>query len=192
MKKLAAILILLAALLGGVALYQHRTASRPGATSLTVYCAAGLKKPVEAIAQQYQRESGTEVRLQYGGTGTLLSQLRVAKMGDIFIAADDGVVADAKKDGLIREVLALAKQKPVIGVRTRESRGRQHFASRPQGARRHVAEARLARRRDEADRHRARRGPRARHSGCRDCLGCDRRAIQGHGSHPCARAFRAL
>ena len=118
MKKLAAILILLAALLAGVAVWQHRTASRPGTTSLTVYCAAGLKKTVEAIAQQYQRESGTEVRLQYGGTGTLLSQLRVAKMGDIFIAADDGVVADAKKDGLIHEVLPLAKQKPVIGVRT--------------------------------------------------------------------------
>ena len=117
MKKLAALLILLAALLGGVALWQHRNASRPGATTLTVYCAAGLKKPVEAIAQQYQRESGTEVRLQYGGTGTLLSQLRVAKMGDLFIAADDGVVADAKKGGLIREVLPLAKQKPVIGVR---------------------------------------------------------------------------
>ena len=117
MKKLAAILILLAALLGGVALYQHRMASRPGATTLTVYCAAGLKKPVEAVAKQYQRESGTEVRLQYGGSGTLLSQFRVAKMGDLFIAADEGSVADAQKAGVIHEVLPLAKQKPVIGVR---------------------------------------------------------------------------
>jgi molybdenum ABC transporter molybdate-binding protein len=118
MKKLAATLILLAALLGGVALWQHRTASRPaGTTTLTVFCAAGLKKPVEAVAQQYQRESGTEVRLQYGGTGTLLGQLRVAKQGDIFIAADDGSVADARKAELIREVLPLAKQKPVIAVR---------------------------------------------------------------------------
>jgi molybdenum ABC transporter molybdate-binding protein len=118
MKKLSAILILLAALLGGVALYQHRTASRPGATVLTVYCAAGLKTPVEAAAQQYRRETGNEVRLQYGGSGTLLSQLRVAKMGDLFIAADEGSVADAQKAGVIREVLPLAKQKPVIGVRT--------------------------------------------------------------------------
>ncbi|MEO6785844.1 MAG: substrate-binding domain-containing protein [Chthoniobacteraceae bacterium] len=117
MKKLAATLLLLAALLGGVAFYHHRNASRPGATALTVYCAAGLKKPVEAIAQQYQRESGTEVRLQYGGTGTLLSQLRVAKQGDLFIAADDGSVADARKNGVIREVLPLARQHPVIAVR---------------------------------------------------------------------------
>ena len=117
MKKLAATLILLAALLGGVAFWQHRTASRPGTATLTVFCAAGLKKPVEAAAQQYQRESGIEVRLQYGGSGTLLSQLRVAKQGDLFITADEGSVADAQKAGVLREVFPLAKQKPVIGVR---------------------------------------------------------------------------
>ncbi len=117
MKKLALTLFLLAALLGGVAFWQHRSASRPGAKVLTVYCAAGLKVPVEAAAQEYQRESGTEVRLQFGGSGTLLSQLRVAKTGDIFIAADDGSVADARKASAIREVLPLAKQKPVIAVR---------------------------------------------------------------------------
>jgi len=116
-KKLALLLVLLALLLGGVALFQRRTVPSAGAPTLTVYCAAGLKKPVEAIAEQYQREEHVEVRLQYGGSGTLLSQLRVAKQGDVFIAADDGSVADARKAGVIREVLPLAKQKPVIGVR---------------------------------------------------------------------------
>ena len=117
MKKLAAILLLLAALLGGVAIYQQRSAPRAGAPTLTVYCAAGLKKPVEAIAQQYEREAGVEVRLQFGGSGTLLSQLRVAKQGDLFIAADDGSVADARKADVVREVIPLAKQRPVIAVR---------------------------------------------------------------------------
>lgn len=117
-KKLAAILLLLAVLLGGLALYQRRSAPQASATTLTVYCAAGLKKPVEAIAQQYQRETGIEVRLQYGGSGTLLSQLRVARQGDIFIAADDGAVTDARKAEVIREVLPLARQRPVIAVRT--------------------------------------------------------------------------
>ena len=118
MKKLAALILLLAALLGGVALYQQRSAPRAGVTTLTVYCAAGLKKPVEAIAQAYQKEAGVEVRLQYGGSGTLLSQLRVAKQGDLFIAADEGALGDARKADVIREVLPLAKQHPVIAVRT--------------------------------------------------------------------------
>ncbi|MEQ1858992.1 MAG: molybdate ABC transporter substrate-binding protein [Chthoniobacteraceae bacterium] len=117
MKKLALILVALALLLGGVAFYQQRSAPGVGAQSLTVFCAAGLRAPVEAAAQQYQRESGVEVRLQFGGSGTLLSQLRVAKQGDLFIAADDGVLADARKADLAREVLPLAKQRPVIAVR---------------------------------------------------------------------------
>jgi len=84
--------------------------------SLIVYCAAGLKKPVEAIAEQYRAETGVEVKLQYGGTGTLLADIRVAKQGDLFIAADDGSLADARMFDVIREVIPLVRQHPVIAV----------------------------------------------------------------------------
>jgi ABC-type molybdate transport system substrate-binding protein len=46
----------------------------------------------------------------------LLTQLRVAKQGDLFIAADDGALADAKKQDLTREELRLVQQWPVIAV----------------------------------------------------------------------------
>ncbi|NDD37695.1 MAG: hypothetical protein EB082_04665, partial [Verrucomicrobia bacterium] len=82
-----------------------------------VYCAAGLKQPVEAIAAKYRADFGVEVQLQYGPTGALISNLRVAKRGDLFIAADDGSVADARKFELVREVLPLVRQHPVIAVR---------------------------------------------------------------------------
>lgn len=85
-------------------------------TSLTVYCAAGLKQPVEALARAYTQETGVPVALQFGGTGTLLTQLRVARRGDLFIAADDGSLADAGKLGVIREILPVARQHPVIAV----------------------------------------------------------------------------
>ena len=88
------------------------------ANTLTVFCAAGLKKPVEVIAAKYREESGVEVQLQYGGTGTLLSQIRVAQRGDIFIAADDAGIADARKFEAIREVIPFVRQRPVIAVRT--------------------------------------------------------------------------
>ncbi len=94
-------------------------ATKPDATAtdtLTVFCAAGLKKPVEQIAAQYQQETGTTIQLQFGGTSTLLTQLRIAKQGDIFIAADDGALADAKKQDLTREELRLVTQTPVIAV----------------------------------------------------------------------------
>jgi molybdate transport system substrate-binding protein len=120
MKKLAAILVVLGiALLALSSLQRKSTSSSANGTTrvkLTVYCAAGLKKPVEAIAKQYQAEEGVEVQLQFGGTGTLLSQIRVAKQGDLFIAADDKSLADARKFDAIHEVLPLVQQHPVIAV----------------------------------------------------------------------------
>jgi molybdenum ABC transporter molybdate-binding protein len=86
------------------------------ANSLVVYCAAGLKKPVAAIAQQYHAETGVDVQLQYGGSGALLANLRVADKGDLFIAADDGTLADARQFDLVREVIPIAGQHPVIAV----------------------------------------------------------------------------
>jgi molybdate transport system substrate-binding protein len=82
-----------------------------------VFCAAGLRKPVEAAAAQYRQEFNIDVRLEFGGSGTLLSSIQVAKQGDIYIAADDGSVADARKREVVREVLPLAIQRPVIAVR---------------------------------------------------------------------------
>ena len=113
LKKLIIVLCLGAAAgAAWVALKTTKTTSAP----LTVFCAAGMKKPVEEIAIAYQKETGTEVRLQYGGTGTLLSQLKIAKQGDLFIAADDGALADAKKLEVTREEFPLVIQKPVLAV----------------------------------------------------------------------------
>lgn len=115
MSRLFAFLLLAAAI--GLGFYSLRpTGAGSSSSSLTVYCAAGLKKPVEAIAAQYEKETGTRIELQFGGTGTLLSQLRIANKGDLFIAADDGSLADARKLEVIHEVLPLALQHPVIAV----------------------------------------------------------------------------
>ena len=113
MRKVLALLCLAAAT------FLLWFATKPAATAespIMVFCAAGLKQPVEEIAAAYEKETGTPVRLQFGGTSTLLTQLRVAKQGDLFIAADDGALADAKKLDLTREEIRLAQQWPVIAV----------------------------------------------------------------------------
>ncbi len=113
MKKLIFVLLLAVAV---AAMWFVLKPDKQGSGTLTVFCAAGLKKPVEEIALAYQKEMGTEVRLQYGGTGTLLSQLKITKQGDLFITADDGALADAKKMDVTREEFRLVKQKPVLAV----------------------------------------------------------------------------
>jgi molybdenum ABC transporter molybdate-binding protein len=125
MKKLL-LFVLALAIAGALLFWFSRGAHGPEAApheTLIVYCAAGMKKPVEAVAKQYQQETKTEVQLQFGGSGTLLSQIRVAQRGDILIAADQGTVDDARKGFTIREVLPLAVQTPVIAVRAGNPKG---------------------------------------------------------------------
>ena len=69
--------------------YLKDRRSTANATVITVYCAAGMKKPAEAIAAEYRKEYGVEVNFNFGGTVALLSQIENAPKGDLFIAADE-------------------------------------------------------------------------------------------------------
>ncbi|MBE7467404.1 MAG: molybdate ABC transporter substrate-binding protein [Planctomycetes bacterium] len=84
--------------------------------ALILYCAANMKNPVEEAARQYEQEYGVAVQLTYGGSGTLLSNLQVAGLGDLYLAADASYIALAREKNLVAEVLPLAKQHPVIAV----------------------------------------------------------------------------
>ncbi len=92
-------------------------ASASTAPRLLMYCAAGIKNPVEKLAKAYEKEYGTTVRLEYGGSGTLLSRLRVAKLGDLYLAADASFIEIARARDLVAEVVPIAIMRPVIAVR---------------------------------------------------------------------------
>ena len=107
------ILTVLFLLLPGRKNANLKTTGKP----LLVFCAAGIKPPVEAVAREYEKQFGVAVELQYGGSGTLLGNLRIAKSGDLFVAADDSYIEIAHQQKLIAEVIPLAKQSAVIAVR---------------------------------------------------------------------------
>jgi len=83
---------------------------------LVLYCAAGVNPPVAEIVKDYQNEVGVTVSVQYGGSGTLLSNLRVAQTGDLYLAADASYIQIAREQGLIAETIPLATQRPVIAT----------------------------------------------------------------------------
>ncbi|QDV50615.1 molybdate ABC transporter substrate-binding protein [Gimesia fumaroli] len=86
--------------------------------SLVMYCAAGIKPPVaEAAAQFAAEEFGVPIQLQYGGSGTLLSNLQVAKKGDLYLAADTSYIEIARKKNLLKEAVPVAQMHPVIMVK---------------------------------------------------------------------------
>lgn len=90
----------------------------PGSDSseLFVYCAAGLRQPAEAIAADYQDETGVRVVLQFSGSNTLLSQIEIGRTGDLFLSADESYLNLGRDKQLVQEVLPIAKMSAVLVV----------------------------------------------------------------------------
>jgi molybdenum ABC transporter molybdate-binding protein len=91
---------------------RQKVSGRP----LRVYCAAGIRQPVEAAARAYEQEFSVRVELEYGGSQTLLAKMALSKVGDLYIPADDSYVDLARKRELIDEVIPLADMTPVLAV----------------------------------------------------------------------------
>lgn len=104
------------------ALWWRGYDSRPD--RLVVYAAPTVRLPLEAIAEDYERETGRGVELRFGPSEDILTKVRLAnpaEPGDLFIPADDSYVRQARELGLtgeslpvtrIRAVLLLAKGNP--------------------------------------------------------------------------------
>ncbi len=104
------------------------SAAMPGKAPLVVYCAAGIKPPVEAVARAYEQAYGVSIQLQYGGSGALLSNPRVAGRGDLFLAADESYLLIAQTNHLLEEVIPLSRMVPVIAVRKGNPKNIQNVA----------------------------------------------------------------
>ncbi len=112
------------ALLAGLLYWnQKRPAAIAAVRPLLVYCAAGLKVPVEAAAHDYEQEFGIPVQLQFGGSGTLLNNFKIARRGDVFLSADGSFMEMARSNHLLAEVIPIARITPVIAVPRGNPRG---------------------------------------------------------------------
>lgn len=110
---------LIAALAASLTLILASCGGDSGAKKpLVMFCAAGLKKPVTAIAEHYQKEYGVEVQLQFGGSGALLSSLKASSAGDIYLAGDSSYTSIGQKDGLIAETMLVCYMTAGYGVPT--------------------------------------------------------------------------
>ena len=84
----------------------NRSAQKPPTGTseyLTFYCAAGIRLPIKQIVVDYEREYGVQVQVQYGGSGTLLSNIQTAGIGDLYLAADESYIQRAREKKLLVE-----------------------------------------------------------------------------------------
>lgn len=106
-------------LLSFLALSSAAAAAKPPAPakSIFVYCAAGMRLPVERIAAEFQALSGVRVELTYDGSNKLLGQIKLTRKGDVYIAGDAEYVDMARSDTLIDASKTVCYFVPVILTR---------------------------------------------------------------------------
>ncbi len=71
------------------------------AEKLLVYAGAASKPPVEEVAKLYQEKTGVKVELAFGGSGSVLSQMRLSKQGDIYLPGSSDYMEKAKREGYV-------------------------------------------------------------------------------------------
>ena len=108
--------VLVSVALAAVLLALLRQNEGRSSDALVVYCAAGAQRPMERVAREYEEAHGVSIHLQYGGSGTLLSTLKLTDRADLFLAADRSYVELARGMGLVAAAFPVVNQRAVVAV----------------------------------------------------------------------------
>jgi molybdate transport system substrate-binding protein len=97
---------------------QSAAVTTPAASqgSILVYAGAGLKAPLDEIGPLFTEKTGIAVQYNYGGAGTLVSQMNLTRKGDVFMPGSTTEFKTAKSQGLVNESKLVAYHIPVIAV----------------------------------------------------------------------------
>lgn len=76
-------------------------ATPAAAETITVFAAASLQGPLDAVAAAWQAETGNVVQISFAGTAPLARQIEAGAPADIFIAASEDWMDDLAAKGLV-------------------------------------------------------------------------------------------
>ncbi|OGP66228.1 MAG: molybdate ABC transporter substrate-binding protein [Deltaproteobacteria bacterium RBG_13_53_10] len=72
--------------------------SPPG---LLIFAGSASKPPTEEVAKLFRERTGMAVDLVFGGSGFVLSQMKLAKKGDLYFPGSSDFMELAKKEGVV-------------------------------------------------------------------------------------------
>ena len=75
--------------------------SKDKTVELLLYCGAGIRPPVQEIADTFEREHGIKVTTDYAGSEVLLSKMKLTGSGDLYMPGDKHYVEQADRQGII-------------------------------------------------------------------------------------------
>ena len=86
-------------LLTALLLCLFLTATSSAAEQLLVFAGAASQPPTEEAAKAFEQKTGVRVDVNFGGSGYVLSQMKLARQGDIYFPGSSDYMEKAKRDG---------------------------------------------------------------------------------------------
>lgn len=98
--------------------------------AITAFVGSASKPPIEEIASEFTKSTGIKAYLNFGGSGTMLVQMELAKTGDLYIPGSPDYMVMAERDGVVEPGSAkiVAYLIPVIAVQKGNPRNLQSLA----------------------------------------------------------------
>lgn len=84
--------------------------------TLHLFCGAGIRPPVAEAIEAFEKQTGQKVRADYAGSGTLLSNIRAANRGDLYMPGEAEYLDKAAEMGLVAARRDICYFIPVILV----------------------------------------------------------------------------
>jgi len=75
--------------------------SLASSANLMIFAGAASKPPTEELAKIYRQKRDVEVQVTFGGSGFVLSQMKLARRGDVYFPGSSDFMEKAKRDGLV-------------------------------------------------------------------------------------------
>lgn len=92
-----------------VTLVPKKKETKSSRSELILYCAAGLRLPIQKIVSEFQDEYGVRIKIQFGGSGSLLANIEAVNRGDLYLAADSSYTEIADNKGLIYKSIPICE-----------------------------------------------------------------------------------
>lgn len=73
----------------------------PAEKHLMIYAGAASQPPLELAAKAFEQKTGVKVDMVFGGSGYVLTQMKLGKKGDLYFPGSSDFMETAKKDGVV-------------------------------------------------------------------------------------------
>jgi molybdate transport system substrate-binding protein len=84
--------------------------------ALHVYAGAGLRPALDKLASRFEMKEGVNIRIDYGGSGQILSRFQASHRGDLFIPGSKVHFSTLEKSGDLLSVQDIVMHTPVLAI----------------------------------------------------------------------------